>query len=119
MAKEGKLVGLVTVKDVLRHEAASEHKNAQIPTSATSPPAANGTSPNWRERMWSHEDAAGLEIVLEEAFTRMQALNGRAYEILDRMWQRYGRPRRTHLRTASDERAGFSGAEYELQSEDR
>lgn len=118
MAKEGKLVGLVTVKDVLRHEAALEHKHSQTSSSAPSPLTPNGAPANWRERMWSDEDAAGLEVVLEEAFSRMQVIGGRVYEILDKIWERYGGPGRTHRRTASDQRAGFASAEYELQAED-
>lgn len=64
---EGKLVGLVTVKDVLRHEATREHEH-----DAASPTA-------WEERQW--EERVGLEGVLEEAWDWATSLF------------RFGRPR--------------------------
>ncbi|KAL7411300.1 hypothetical protein BDY24DRAFT_443200 [Mrakia frigida] len=56
VVKEGRLLGLVTVKDVLRHEAAVEHEQEQ----EISPS-------NWEEGRW--EERVGLEGVLEEAWT--------------------------------------------------
>jgi hypothetical protein len=70
---------LVTVKDVLRHEAAAEHahKNRELYAGAT----------EGRDGMWSIEDnAAGLEVVLEEALSRTKAFADGVTSIVNRVF---------------------------------
>jgi chloride channel 3/4/5 len=122
VAKEGKLVGLVTVKDVLRHEAEMEYKHSMTtPTMAGSVGAGNGSPMNWRERMWTDDNAAGLEVFLEEAYTRLQALGDKVAVSFHRLRDQYGgsSQARYHRRTPSHEVAGLTAADYELQGNDR
>ncbi len=121
VAQEGKLVGLVTVKDVLRHEAAAEHKQtlSQLPTPITAESAA-GANQSWHQRLITDDDAAGLEVVLEEAYTRLQALGGDVSTLLDRLKERFGTARSGRSRTRMQaERDRFAGEGYELQGDDR
>jgi hypothetical protein len=67
------------VKDVLRHEAAAEHahKNRELYAGAT----------EGRDGMWSIEDnAAGLEVVLEEALSRTKAFADGVTSIVNRVF---------------------------------
>jgi chloride channel 3/4/5 len=95
VTKEGQLVGLVTVKDVLRHEASAAHRAStnSNPSSATSPshtrgPSVESGSNGWAES-WEAIEAQsqtrgrgnGLEIALEEG---LNWLKGRAGALLGR-----------------------------------
>ncbi|KAJ9101050.1 hypothetical protein QFC21_003268 [Naganishia friedmannii] len=88
VAKEGKLLGLVTVKDVLKHEAAVEHMHRQQ-ESSVSP---NSSSfQDWRDTMFNMEDnAAGLEVVLEELLNFVKATGRRAKSSLTGVLGRFG-----------------------------
>ncbi|KAJ9110917.1 hypothetical protein QFC19_001426 [Naganishia cerealis] len=88
VAKEGKLLGLVTVKDVLKHEAAVEHLHRQRETAVSS----NSSSfQDWRDTMFNmEENAAGLEVVLEELLDFVKAAGKLAKGFLGRVLGRYG-----------------------------
>jgi len=108
VAQEGQLLGLVTVKDVLRHEAAVEHahKNRQ----------AQVIAPDWRDGIWNlDENAAGLEVVLEEALTRVKFAAEGARNLLDRILNR----QRTGGWERSNENTRTMAEEYELAPDQR
>lgn len=86
--KEGKLLGLVTVKDVLKHEAAVEHLHRQQQVSV----AANSSSfQDWRDTMFNmEENAAGLEVVLEELLKMVKALGEKVNSLVGRVLGRFG-----------------------------
>jgi hypothetical protein len=86
--KEGKLLGLVTVKDVLRHEAAVEHLHRQQQVSV----AANSSSfQDWRDTVFNmEENAAGLEVVLEEMLKVVKSIGERVNSLVGRVLGRFG-----------------------------
>lgn len=88
VVKEGKLLGLVTVKDVLRHEAAVEHMHRQQ-ESSVSP---NSSSfQDWRDTVFNmEENAAGLEVVLEELLNFVKAIGKGAKSSLASVLGRFG-----------------------------
>lgn len=88
VVKEGKLLGLVTVKDVLKHEAAVEHLHRQQQVSV----AANSSSfQDWRDTVFNmEENAAGLEMVLEELLKLVKSIGERANSVAGRVLGRFG-----------------------------
>lgn len=101
VAHEGQLVGLVTVKDVLRHEAKAHHKEAQLQASSPATPSrshrrTNGNSTqggrdpheSFSDDGWQSwdEDArvngGGLEVVLEEVYAWARIKGSRLYNIV-------------------------------------
>ncbi|GHJ89162.1 hypothetical protein NliqN6_5564 [Naganishia liquefaciens] len=88
VAKEGKLLGLVTVKDVLKHEAAVEHLHRQQQVSV----AANTSSfQDWRDTVFNmEENAAGLEVVLEEVLKVVKGVGERVNSLLGHILGRFG-----------------------------
>jgi chloride channel 3/4/5 len=108
VANEGHLVGLVTVKDVLRHEAQMEHEHATsvpvsaaIPTSTSAVPrepahirndsasswATGGAGGNWEPvgGPIAEDGAAGLEVALEEGLRWMSQKAGGLGRAVDRI----------------------------------
>ncbi|KAJ9118570.1 hypothetical protein QFC22_003790 [Naganishia vaughanmartiniae] len=124
VVKEGKLLGLVTVKDVLKHEAAVEHMHKQQEISVSP----NSSSfQDWRDTMFNmEENAAGLEVVLEELLNFVKAAGKRAKSSLAGVLGRFGvasvtggRPNGTSRFGPEDSRARDSnneprGQEFEL-----
>lgn len=132
VANEGHLVGLVTVKDVLRYEAQVEHLHTlstSVPGSATIPReqqyhtridsgaswAAGGTSGNWVPvgggpgEIMADPAAAGLEVTLEEGLRWVNQRAEGMRSIFDRFRGRGGSARG---------RDGVQEAmEYELEEE--
>lgn len=108
VAQEGQLLGLVTVKDVLRHEAAVEHahKNRQ----------AQVVAPDWRDGIWNlDENAAGLEVVLEEALSRVKLATEGVHNLLDRIFNR----NRAGTWTRPNDDTRTAAEEYELAPDQR
>ena len=108
VAQEGQLLGLVTVKDVLRHEAAVEHahKNRQ----------AQVVAPDWRDGIWNlDENAAGLEVVLEEALSRVKLATEGVHNLLDRVFNR----NRAGAWTRPNDDTRTAAEEYELAPDQR
>jgi len=74
VSQEGQLVGLVTVKDVLRHEAAHAHRSAASPPTQANH-SREGSTSNWNgwTETWSTDGSSrrptGLEVALEETMT--------------------------------------------------
>lgn len=114
MAKEGQLLGLVTVKDVLRHEAAMEHAHhnrSQVNTAAL-------PAQDWRDTVWNmEENAAGLEMVLEEALGRFKGTADGLAGIARKMFGR--RAGRTNNGRGRERGGAIDPAEeYELRADD-
>lgn len=94
VSREGALVGLVTVKDVLRHEASQEHAHRLASLSAQPTPthpgphtrgssleSANGWADSWAA-VEEDQGGRGLEIALEEGWGWVR-LNGlRAWNVV-------------------------------------
>lgn len=95
----------MTVKDVLKHEAAVEHMHKQQ-ESAVSP---NSSSfQDWRDTMFNmEENAAGLEVVLEELLNFVKAMGKRAKSSLAGILGRFGSPPGTGGRQNGTSRFGF------------
>jgi chloride channel 3/4/5 len=108
VAQEGQLLGLVTVKDVLRHEAAVEHAHRTRQQQVV--------APDWRDGLWNmEENAAGLEVVLEEALTRFKAATSGVRSLLERVLGKAG----FGGRPAPDPHDRSVAEEYELESDRR
>ena len=119
MSHEGQLVGLVTVKDVLRHEAAIHHRETQTsPTSSRSrghrPMGSDMTDQEW-ERWGAEENRGnGLEVMLEEVYSWVSSRGSRVYNIL------YSTVRGSSGSALGSGRGGREvGFEYELETGDR
>jgi len=101
VSHEGQLVGLVTVKDVLRYEAAIAHREAK-PT-VSEPRDRNhsmASSHGWHDARASvgvgEESTNGLELTLEEAFAWARIRGSRVYDVFEGLVRRArGRPRET------------------------
>ena len=101
MSHEGQLVGLVTVKDVLRHEATLAHKESKFPASppqnharTDSVTSSNGRQDGWVDMNPEEDGTHGLEVALEEALAWVRIRGSRAYSVVDGLMQRArGRPR--------------------------
>lgn len=106
VAQEGQLLGLVTVKDVLRHEAAVEHAHKNRKQ--------QDLTPDWRDGIWNMEEhAAGLEVVLEEILIRFKAATAGTKDLLDRFLGKVG----LNGRPAPDPHDRSMAEEYELEPE--
>ncbi|WRT63642.1 uncharacterized protein IL334_000565 [Kwoniella shivajii] len=108
VSDQGKLVGLVTVKDVLRHEVTEHHKHTRLTSSNTNIPLTNrnpyshnrdeststtgGGTSGWDLGFGSNinsddnqdqngNDNPGLEIALEEGFAWLRVQASRLYNI--------------------------------------
>lgn len=93
VAQEGRIAGLVTVKDVLRHEAAVEHSAAQRRSTGNTSAAGDTTPMDWRDRVWNEDAAAGLEIVLEEGLLWAKRVAFKGATLASRTWDQIrGRP---------------------------
>lgn len=88
VGSEGRLVGLVTVKDVLRHEASEHHQKSRGHSRNISTDSANG----WHDSWIADEDGAdvvdndrghGLEIVLEEAYGWFIVMSARVNNVVN------------------------------------
>lgn len=107
-------MGLVTVKDVLRHEAAMEHAHhnrSQINNAAV-------PAQDWRDTVWNmEENAAGLEMVLEEALGRFKGTADGLAGVAKKM---FGRSRNRPNTTRGRERGAAldPAEEYELRADD-
>lgn len=143
MSREGQLVGLVTVKDVLRHEARQEvlhtrkrrtesasnsRSDSPIPGSRISPiprvlkgharnqseaSSANGWADSWQAVEEGEASGNGLEIVLEEALGWIKTRIGGPISGISRLLRRNSRS------TSNGQRNGHDAAyEFEL-AEDR
>lgn len=102
------------MKDVLRHEAAMEHAHQTREQSAE----AAAPVEDWRDRVWNlEENAAGLEVVLEEALSRFKAIAEGFSNVSSRMLGRHPQRNPTRPRTRGD--AAFDRAEeYELRADE-
>lgn len=112
VAHGGRLVGLVTVKDVLRHEAKQHHKDLQTPPSSARSRTHRPISSNTSEEEWDNwEDTRGrgLEFLLEEGYTWLRVRGSRLYNIL------YSRFRGGSQNGMGGIGTG-SGFDYELES---
>lgn len=78
----------MTVKDVLKHEAAVEHMHRQQQVSV----AANTSSfQDWRDTVFNmEENAAGLEVVLEELLKVVKSVGERVNSLAGRLLGRFG-----------------------------
>jgi len=99
VTQEGQLVGLVTVKDVLRYEAALAHRGAARPTTNATSHTRNislDTYSGWQDAWNELEDAGrsrGLEGILEEGFAWLRIHGTRVYNrALERFRQTRGEP---------------------------
>jgi chloride channel 3/4/5 len=133
VSQEGRLVGLVTVKDVLRHEAANAHgfhKAQPVSTTPTRPTSATGgasgsgaghgrieSTPSynaWRD-VWADIEEGGpgrgLEIALEEGWMWFRTSGSRAYNLVLETY------RRATGGGSSGERRGEEDYEFELREE--
>lgn len=120
VAREGKLLGLVTVKDVLRHEAAREHSHAQSQQQQQQQGHtdihANG-SLDWRDRVFSEDNAAGLEIILEAVFNAVKRSTTKLGAGLESLAARFNLPvrrSRSFERPLHRDNRGMAGEEFEL-----
>ncbi|WVQ80441.1 hypothetical protein IAT38_002546 [Cryptococcus sp. DSM 104549] len=126
VASQGQLVGLVTVKDVLKHEVAEAHhrqRTAQTPLTPSHPAygqpgllssrgghsrGESSDTTGWET--WTPEEGGssgnGLEIVLEEGLEWARAGGSRAYGMMVEGWRR--------LRGRDRGRGAF---DYELSEE--
>ncbi|WWC97131.1 hypothetical protein V866_004009 [Kwoniella sp. B9012] len=108
VSDQGKLVGLVTVKDVLRHEVVEHHRHTRLTSANTA-----GISPITPRNPYTHsrddssstaggggwdlgfghqQDAIegngnGLEIALEEGFAWLRVQGSRVYNVLYDQWR--------------------------------
>ena len=110
VSQEGQLVGLVTVKDVLRHEVAIEHREAKSSAapshvrndSLTS--STNGWHDSWAGMDSGEEGTNGLEVVLEEAFAWARIRGSRLYNVIEGLVRRAsGRSRESEGQEAAYE----------------
>jgi chloride channel 3/4/5 len=117
VSQEGHLVGLVTVKDVLRHEAFTHHNRSSQPkaTSGTDQTRRDSTSSwnGWNDSWQEQEDVGGvrgngLEYALEMGLSWVKIRTAGLVGMLGR--GRNGRRR--------DPAGGVAAYDYEL-SEDR
>ena len=90
VSHEGQLAGLVTIKDVLRHEAATlarEKRGDLPPPSARGQghlrTASEGTDNGWADA-WEIEqgDEHGFEVMLEEGYAWMRVQGSRVYNLV-------------------------------------
>ncbi|KAK1926250.1 chloride channel [Papiliotrema laurentii] len=119
VAHEGQLVGLVTVKDVLRHEAKTHHREAQSPLSATRPRTAHRHHPsNLSDEGWDSWDeqlerGRGFEYLLEEAYAWARVRGSRLYNIV---YGRFSSGRGGNGMQGAGGGAGDVGFDYELEN---
>lgn len=117
VAREGKLLGLVTVKDVLRHEAAQEHFHAQSRQRQGHSHNLSEGSVDWRDRVFSEDNAAGLEIILEAVLNGVKRSAARVGAGLEDIAIRLNLPlprSRSPQRPMPPENRGMAGEEFEL-----
>lgn len=109
VVKEGKLLGLVTVKDVLKHEAAVEHIHRQQQVTV----AANTSSfQDWRDTVFNmEENAAGLEVVLEELLKVVKGVGERVNILVGRVVGRFGGGSRWNVSARQQSPVGYAYAE--------
>lgn len=118
VSQEGKLVGLVTVKDVLRHEAHQHHLERSAASTPITPRHrqnhSNGSINAWNDS-WAvvEEDQRGhgLEIALTEGYAWVVIKGSRAMNMLNGLYRRArGQPS-----------SGYGGSDprfdYELEEE--
>ncbi|ORX33602.1 voltage-gated chloride channel [Kockovaella imperatae] len=98
VVNEGQLVGLVTVKDVLRYEATLAHRSSHSGLNTPITPSSRmthrqrnaegfGSTDSWGERWQSMDDGMrgggnGFEIALEEALSWVRIKGTRAYNLV-------------------------------------
>ena len=89
VSHEGQLVGLVTVKDVLRHEAATHRRGTHTPPSSARsrghrPIPSELTDDGWDS--WSADESRtrGLEFMLEQGYAWARIQGSRVYNLLYR-----------------------------------
>ncbi|WVN87310.1 uncharacterized protein L203_102488 [Cryptococcus depauperatus CBS 7841] len=93
VAEQGQLVGLVTVKDVLRHEVSSTHRNRiRTPVAPSNPNYRHSVDSNEWDNDWTNVDdftGHGLEIIMEKGFewarSRAIWIHGVAIEVYRRI----------------------------------
>jgi len=117
VSHEGQLAGLVTVKDVLRHEASVAHRESKPPPTPSpnrndSTESSNGWHDSWAGVDAGEEEANGLEIALGEAFAWLRIRGSMMYNVMDGLVRRArGRPRE-----AAEHEAAY---EFEMTEENR
>ena len=106
-------MGLVTVKDVLRHEAATHHRGTQSPPSSARPRGhrpvpSELTDDGWDS--WSADESRvrGLELMLEEGYAWAMIQGSRVYNLLYRAVRGRG--------SISRETNRDPGFEYEMET---
>jgi chloride channel 3/4/5 len=114
VSQEGRLVGLVTVKDVLRHEAFTHHHRSATPKTPTSAGHSREDSSSswngWNESWHDQEHATGAET---------GGIRGNGLEYALEAALSWARTRAASLRGLDRRRTGETTAyDYEL-SEDR
>ena len=117
VSQEGQLVGLVTVKDVLRHEVAVEHREAKSSAAPShsrndSLNSSNGWHDSWAGMDSGEEGTNGLEVVLEEAFAWARIRGSRVYNLIEGLLRRAS----GRSRESGGQEAAF---EFEMAEESR
>ncbi|OCF36089.1 chloride channel, other eukaryote [Kwoniella heveanensis BCC8398] len=137
VSDQGRLVGLVTVKDVLRHEVTEAHKHSRLNSAGNSPitprtpyPNANINSHNnhsrgssssttdgrgwesWATVVDPDGEGNGLEIALEEGYAWLHVASSRARNVLVQSWRSI-----TGRRGQQQMGRGSAAMEYELNDD--